>query len=240
MEKTIAEAESFANDLSSHLGDLSKVDLLVFPPFFAVTPTARALDGKGVAIGAQDLYFEERGAFTGEVSTAMIADAGATHALVGHSERRHVIGESNDIIARKLGAAIDGGLTPVLCVGEKIEEREAGEHESYVEEQLTTAYAGLDREAASRVIVAYEPVWAIGTGKTATPDDAEAMHAFIRNWLAGRYDAALAEQTRILYGGSVKPDNAAGLLGQENIDGALIGGASLQVDSYTAIARAAA
>ena len=239
MEKTIAEAEAFATKLKSHLGGVSGCDLLICPPFFAVTPTARVLEGTAVAVGAQDLYFEKGGAFTGEVSTTMIADAGASFVLVGHSERRHVIGEANDIIARKLHAALDGGLTPVFCVGEKIEEREAGRHEAYVETQMATAYDGLDRDAASKVIVAYEPVWAIGTGKTASPEDAEAMHAFIRAWLTSHYDAGLAEQTRILYGGSVKPDNAAALLGQENIDGALIGGASLKVDSYVAIAQAA-
>ena len=240
MEKTIGEAESFAKELTSHLDGLPACDLLICPPFFSVAPVAKALGGASVAIGVQDMFWEERGAYTGEISAEMIKDAGATHVLIGHSERRHVIGESNEVIARKLRAALDAGLIAVLCVGEKIEQREAGEHEAYVREQLNTALSGLEPEAMANVVTAYEPVWAIGTGKTATPEDAEAMHAFVRSWFSDQFNGDIADRMRILYGGSVKPDNAARLLSQGNIDGALIGGASLKVDSYTAIARAAA
>jgi triosephosphate isomerase len=189
-------------------------------------------------VGAQDLFWEANGAFTGEISAGMIESAGATYVLVGHSERRHVIGEDNDIVARKLLAALQSSLTPILCVGEKIEHRDAGEHQAYVRVQLETAFSGVSEEAAARVVIAYEPVWAIGTGKTATPGDAVAMHGFIRGWVRENLRGDLAGRLRIQYGGSVKPDNAATLLGEEEIDGALIGGASLEADSFLAIAAA--
>ena len=239
MHKTRTESEAFARSVRERVSEAPSCDLLIFPPFFSVPVVAETLAGTGVGVGAQDLYFEASGAFTGEVSAQMVADAGAGWVLVGHSERRHVLGESNEIVAKKLGAALAAGLSPILCVGERIEEREADTATDVVREQLEIALAGLTAGDFERIVIAYEPVWAIGTGKTATPEDAEEMHGFIRNWLSAAAGSDVAEQMRIQYGGSVKPDNAAGLLGRVEIDGALIGGASLEADSFLAIAAAA-
>jgi triosephosphate isomerase len=236
MNKTISEAREFAEAMKPRLAEVGGCDLLLFPPFMAIPRTVGLLDDTAVAVGAQDLFWEASGAYTGEISGGMIRDVGATHVLVGHSERRHVIGEGNDVVERKLRAALASDLTPVLCVGERIEEREAGRHEPYVMEQLEAGLGGLSIAEVSRVVVAYEPVWAIGTGKTATPADAVAMHAFIRGWVRGEFRGDVAGRMRILYGGSVKPDNAASLLSEDEIDGALVGGASLDVDSLLAIA----
>lgn len=238
MQKSIAEGEAFASGLKTELASLPPRDLVVFPPFFALPAVATALEGTRVAVGAQDIFWEREGAYTGEISGGMIKDAGGTYALIGHSERRHVIGESNEVAARKLQASLDAGLVAVLCVGEQLSHREAGEAESFVREQLDSAFSGLGADDLSRIIVAYEPVWAIGTGKTATPDDAQAMHRLIRARVAERFGDGTGDGVRILYGGSVKPENAAELLAREEIDGALIGGASLHVDSFAGIARA--
>ena len=238
MHKTIGETGSFCEELKSSLPTLPECDILVCPPFLSVPAAVAVVADTDIAIGAQDLFYEEQGAYTGEVSGRMIVDTGATHVLVGHSERRHVIGESDAVVGRKLRAALDAGLTPVFCVGEKIEQREAGEAEPYVRAQMESALADLQADDFGRVVVAYEPVWAIGTGRTATPDDADEMHRFVRRFVGDRFGAATAETVRILYGGSVKPDNAASLLGRDNIDGALIGGASLEVESFLAIAGA--
>ncbi|HEX6790265.1 MAG TPA: triose-phosphate isomerase [Candidatus Krumholzibacteria bacterium] len=237
MNKTIAEAVVFVPPLRDALPRLSDVDLAVFPSFLGIRPVVDALQGTDVAVGAQDVYFEANGAYTGEVSAAMIRDAGGTMVLVGHSERRHVLGESDETVAKKLVAALQAGLTPVLCVGELISERDAGNARSVVERQLTTAFAAVAAALAPRTVVAYEPVWAIGTGRTASPDDAAEMHAAVRAWLSGRLGNA-ADGMRILYGGSVKPDNAAGLIARENVDGFLVGGASLDPASFVAIATA--
>lgn len=238
MTKTIAEAESFVKSMVPALASASHCDLLIFPPFFAVPAVAGLLRDSKVSVGAQDLFWEEKGAFTGEISGEMIRDAGAGWVLVGHSERRHVIGESDEIIRKKLAAAYQSGLKPILCVGETLDLREAGEAESYVKKQVTSAISGLDKSQLASLVIAYEPVWAIGTGKTATPDDAEEMHALIRRLVAEMSGEGIAGNLIIQYGGSVKPDNAASLLAREHIDGALIGGASLEVDSFLAIAQA--
>lgn len=238
MNKTIPEVRKFVEAMKPGLGKLPDCDLLVFPPFTALARTVGLLDGTGVAVGAQDLFWESEGAFTGEISAGMIEDIGATYVLVGHSERRHILGEDNSVVARKLQAALRSKLTPILCVGEKIEHRDASEHEAYVREQLETALSDLDSDQMTRIVVAYEPVWAIGTGKTATPADAVAMHAFIRGWVREAFRGDVAGRLRIQYGGSVKPGNAASLLSEEEIDGALIGGASLEPDSYLGIAAA--
>jgi triosephosphate isomerase len=239
MNKTRAEAESFASELAGSIDAAGDFDLLVIPAVFSVSVVARALAGTGCAVGAQDLYWEKSGAFTGEVSADMIKDAGASYVLVGHSERRHVLGEDNAVVARKLRAAVDGGLTPILCVGEKLDEREAGHAEGVVGVQVDTALAGWTADEVTRIVIAYEPVWAIGTGRTATPDDAAAMHAFVRARLRSGFGDGVAGGMRIQYGGSVKPDNAGELLGRPDIDGALVGGASLQVQSFLGIAAAA-
>jgi triosephosphate isomerase len=238
MNKTISEARAFVETMIPGLGDLPDCDILIFPPYMAVPRTLGLLDGTNVSVGAQDLYYEDEGAFTGEISGGMIADVGATYVLVGHSERRHVIGESNELISRKLQAALRYNLTPILCVGEKIEHREAGEHEAYVREQLDSALSGLAVEQMTRVVIAYEPVWAIGTGKTATPEDAVTMHTFVREWVREVFRGDVAGRLRIQYGGSVKPENASRLLSEEQIDGALIGGAALDPASFLAIAAA--
>lgn len=238
MNKSLADAEAFAGELVGSLDGLGDCDLLVIPSFFAVPLLSRALAGTGVEVGAQDLFWEEAGAFTGEVSGAMIRDAGASYVLVGHSERRHLIGEDDAVVAKKLRAALEAGLTPILCVGEGLEDREAGRHEDVVGAQVDAALSGWNARDVERIVVAYEPVWAIGTGKTATPDDAEAMHRFVRDKVRSDF-GGVADELRIQYGGSVKPDNAAILLSRGDIDGALVGGASLQVQSFIGIARGA-
>jgi len=216
------------------------VDVAVCPPFVYLQAVARAVSSSSVAVGAQDVYYQPKGAFTGEISASMLKDTGCTYALCGHSERRHVIGETDELINKKVTAAIVGGLLPILCVGELQSEREAGQTEEVVTRHIRKGLAGLSDEKASAVTVAYEPVWAIGTGLTATPEQAQETHEFIRGILAEIYDGQLAEEIRILYGGSVKADNAADLMGRADIDGVLVGGASLKVDDFVAIIEAAA
>jgi triosephosphate isomerase len=215
------------------------VDVAVCPPFVYLQAVARAVSSSSVAVGAQDVYYQDKGAFTGEISASMLKDTGCAYALCGHSERRHVIGETDELINRKVTAAIVGGLLPILCVGELQSEREAGQTEEVVTRHIRKGLAGLSAEKASAVTVAYEPVWAIGTGLTATPEQAQEVHEFIRGLLAEIYDGQLAEGIRILYGGSVKADNAADLMGRADIDGVLVGGASLKVDDFVAIIEAA-
>ena len=215
------------------------VTVAVFPPFVYLKTVGDALNGSSIAIGAQDVYFESDGAFTGEISIAMLKDIGCNYCLCGHSERRHVIGETDELINKKVSAAISGGLLPVLCVGELLEEREAGQTEEVVTRHIEKGLAGLSDEKLEAVTIAYEPVWAIGTGLTATPQQAQESHDFIRKLLGRMYNERLASETRILYGGSVKPDNAADLMGQEDVDGLLVGGASLKADDFLAIIRAA-
>jgi triosephosphate isomerase len=239
MNKTIAEAMAFVPPLRAALPRLSAVELAVFPSFFGVRPLADALADAGVAVGAQDMHWEAGGAFTGEVSGAMLRDSGASMVLVGHSERRHVMGESDEVVARKLAAALRDGLTPVLCVGELLSERDAGLERAVVERQLASALHGITGEVAPRIVVAYEPVWAIGTGRTAIPQDAADMHAAVRAWLSGHF-AGAAGRMRILYGGSVKPENADGLVARDHVDGFLVGGASLDPATFVAIAEAVA
>jgi len=211
----------------------------VFPPFVYLQSVARALSASSVAVGAQDTYFQSNGAFTGEISSSMLKDIGCTYVLCGHSERRHVIGETDKLINKKVAAAISGGLLPILCVGELLAERDAGQTEKVVTRQLKTDLADLSVEKVSAVTIAYEPVWAIGTGRTATPQQAHEAHNFIRKLLAQMYNERLAEEIRILYGGSVKSANAADLMHQQDVDGLLVGGASLNAEDFLAIIRAA-
>jgi triosephosphate isomerase len=215
------------------------VDVAVCPPYVYLQAVARAVSASSVAVGAQDVYYEAKGAFTGEISASMLKDIGCAYALCGHSERRHVIGETDEVINRKVTAAIVGGLLPILCVGELQSEREAGQTEEVVTRHIKKGLAGLSAEKVSAVTVAYEPVWAIGTGLTATPEQAQEVHELIRGFLAEIYDGQLADEIRILYGGSVKADNAADLMGRADIDGVLVGGASLKVDDFVAIIEAA-
>ncbi len=215
------------------------VDVAVCPPFVYLQAVTAAVSTANVAVGAQDIYFEQKGAFTGEISTSMLKDVGCAYALCGHSERRHVIGETDGLINKKVSAAISGGILPILCVGELLEEREAEKTEEVVTRQVKEGLAGLSAEKFSAVTLAYEPVWAIGTGLTATPQQAQEVHALIRKLIGELYDSKLAEEVRILYGGSAKPDNAAELMSQQDVDGLLVGGASLKADDFVAIIQAA-
>lgn len=215
------------------------VDVLICPTYVYLDAVAGASKSSKVHVGSQDVYFEEKGAFTGEISTAMVKDIGCSHVILGHSERRNVIGESDGLINKKVHAVLAAGLTPVLCVGELLEQREAGQTMAVVESQIDGSLAGLSTDQANQIVIAYEPVWAIGTGKTATPEQAQEVHSDLRKLISKRYTDATADGVRILYGGSVKPGNAADLLSQDDIDGALVGGASLKSDSFLQIIAAA-
>ena len=214
------------------------VTVAVCPPFVYLQSVAKTLSSSNIAVGAQDIYFEPEGAFTGEISASMLKDVGCSYCLCGHSERRHVIGESDELINKKVAAAVSGGLLPILCVGELLEEREASQTNDVVTRHVKEGLAGLSAEKLEAVTIAYEPVWAIGTGLTATPEQAQEVHDFIRKLLGQMYDEKTAEEIRILYGGSVKPNNAADLMSQKDIDGVLVGGASLKADDFLAIIQA--
>jgi triosephosphate isomerase len=217
--------------------EFNKVDLLLCPPHVYLNVVAQAVAGSPVAVGGQNMYHEPTGAFTGEVSGAMLVDAGATAVILGHSERRHVLGETDTDVNRKVVAALQVNLTPILCVGELLAQREAGLTSEINRGQIEGSLAGLGPEQVLQIVIAYEPVWAIGTGKVATPKQAEEVHADLRRLLAERYNQAVADQVQILYGGSMKPGNARDLLEQPNVDGGLIGGASLKVDDFLGIAQ---
>jgi triosephosphate isomerase len=216
------------------------VSVAVCPPFVYLQAVAKTLSASSIAVGAQDLYIESQGAFTGEISASMLKDIGCSYVLCGHSERRHVIGETDELINKKVAAAIGGGLLPILCVGELLAEREASQTNEVVTRQIKNGLAGLSVEKVSAVTIAYEPVWAIGTGLTATSQQAQETHGFVRKLLAELYDAQLAEEIRILYGGSAKPGNAGELMAQQDVDGLLVGGASLNAEDFIAIIQAAA
>jgi triosephosphate isomerase len=241
MNTDLASAVELAEDVVAGCGTMiESCDVALFPPFPYLQAVGRALGHHGLLLGAQDVYPEPDGAFTGEVSTSMLLDLHVETVLAGHSERRHVIGEGDELVAAKLTAALAAGLKVVLCVGETREQRNAGTTQEIVGRQLEAGLAGVDADGMRDVVIAYEPVWAIGTGETATPEDAEREHAFIRGRLAELYDDDVADATRIQYGGSVKPNNAEDLIAGENIDGFLVGGASLKADDFLAIIRAAA
>ena len=215
------------------------IEVGVCPPFVYLPAMVEAAAGSHIAVGAQNVYFEPKGAFTGEVSTDMLKDVGVTHVIIGHSERRHVFGESNDLINKKVKAALDAGLVVILCSGELLEDREAGKTNDVLRTQIEKGLDGVALADAQSLIVAYEPVWAIGTGKTATTDQAQEAHAFVRGLLAERLGPELAGALRIQYGGSVKPENARELMSQPDVDGALVGGASLKAASFVGIVREA-
>ncbi len=239
MFTTAATARALASAVARGLGDEDRVTVAVCPPFPYLTTVAEAVRCTRVALGAQNLYPEDEGAFTGEVSPTMLRDVGCEYVIIGHSERRHKLGDADAFINRKVLAGLAAGLKVILCVGETLPEREAGRYEEVFERQVTQGLAGVSADALPRLVLAYEPVWAIGTGKNATPDQAQAVHAGLRRRFAGLYGAAAAESLVIQYGGSVKPENAAALMGQPDVDGGLIGGASLQADSFLAIVRGA-
>jgi len=239
MNTSRADAAALAEALVERMGSLTAVDLAVCPPLVYLDAVRGALDGSVIALGAQNMYYEDNGAFTGETSGAMLKDIGCRYVILGHSERRHVMGETDEMVNRKLIKALADGLDPILCVGELLEEREAAQTDEVVRRQVKIGLEGIARDQAERITIAYEPVWAIGTGKTATPDQAQEVHAMIRSLVADLYDKELAEGLRIQYGGSVKPSNAAELMGQADVDGALVGGASLKADDFAGIVEAA-
>jgi triosephosphate isomerase len=218
----------------------SAVDVAVCPPLVYLDAVAQTLAGSSLQLGAQNVYFESVGAFTGEVSAAMVRDVGCRYVILGHSERRNILGETNAEVNRKVHAVLAEELIPIVCVGELLEQREAGQTMETIAAQFTGSFAEIREAHAARCVIAYEPVWAIGTGRVATPAQAEEVHAYIRQLLTERFGADVARSVRIQYGGSVKPENAAELLAQPNIDGALVGGAALKADSFLAIVRAAA
>lgn len=231
------EALALARGIIDGLGGPSGREVVVFTPAVHLREVSALCAGSPVAVGAQNMHFEKEGAFTGEISPAMVKDAGARWILIGHSERRHVFHETDEDVRKKLRAALAEGLLPMVCVGELVEEREAGRSEDVVRVQIEKALEGLSREEAASVVIAYEPVWAIGTGKVATPDMAQSMHRYIRGVVGKRFGGEIASAMPLLYGGSVKPDNIAGLFSMRDIDGALVGGASLKAASFLEIAR---
>lgn len=235
MNLTRSEAIALASAVAKEVGDAADVDVAICPPSVYLDAVSQAVSGSNVALGAQNMYHQAGGAFTGEISAGMLLDVGCKYVILGHSERRHVLGETDEAINQKVHAALAVGLLPIVCVGETLEERESGQTQSVVKTQVEGSLAGLTAEQMLQVVVAYEPVWAIGTGKVATPAQAEEVHADLRSLLETRYNPQVAAAIRIQYGGSVKPDNAAELLGQPNIDGALVGGASLKVDDFMGI-----
>jgi len=235
MHKTVPEALELVRELKTLVSGVTDRDILVCPPFTALYPVGRELKGSNIALGGQNMFYEEEGAFTGEISPLMLKDVGCSYVILGHSERRHIFGETDELINRKVISAAEHGLIPILCVGETLEEREAGETEKVVERQVREGLKGLSSE--SELVIAYEPVWAIGTGKTATPELAQEVHSFIRSILSDLFGREKAEGIRILYGGSVKPQNAKGLLEMPDIDGALVGGASLKAESFAKIVK---
>lgn len=230
---------ALVHGLLDSLSASENVDVAVCPPPVYLHDVGAALRGSQVMLGAQNMYHKDDGAFTGEVSGPMLGDLGCQCVILGHSERRQFFGETDASVNEKLNAALANGLTPIVCVGETLEQREAGETEAVIASQVRGSLAGLSAEEGGKLVVAYEPVWAIGTGKTATPAQAEEVHAQIRSLLSELFQASVADSIRIQYGGSVKPENASELLGQPNIDGALVGGASLKAESFAAIVAAA-
>jgi len=237
-ETSVSLAEAIAAGTMGLAGE--KVDVAVCPPFVYLGSVFEAVSNSRIAVGAQNVYFERKGAFTGEVSVSMLKDIGCTYVLCGHSERRHILEETDEMVNKKVGAAISGGLLPIMCVGELLEQREAGLTVEVVSRQVKAGLAGLGEEKVSAVTLAYEPVWAIGTGRTATPEQAQEVHAVIRDFVGELFGVGLSDEMRILYGGSVKPGNAALLMHEKDVDGLLVGGASLSAEDFIEIIKAAA
>ena len=235
--KTISEARELATKLKEGLADVSDCEIIIAPVFTALAPLAAEVAESNIQLAAQNCHPAESGAFTGEVSALLLKDAGCTSVIVGHSERRQLFGETDAFINAKIKAVLAAGMQAIFCIGETLEERESGEMFDVLTRQVREGLSGLDSNAMSNVVIAYEPVWAIGTGKVASAEQAQDAHVFIRGLLAGLFAGEVEAQTRILYGGSVKPDNVDGLMAQEDIDGALVGGASLKADDFIRIVR---
>lgn len=235
--KTLSEATALVEGLKPLVQGGPEVEVVVAPVFTAISSVATTVAGSRIKVAAQDCYWEEEGAFTGEVSPRLLKDAGCSHVIIGHSERRQYFGETDETVNRKTKAALAAGLTVLVCVGETLAQREAGNTFKVIETQLKGGLQGVACGEPQQVVIAYEPVWAIGTGKTASDEQAQEVHAFIRGVLAQLYSQTTADAIRIVYGGSVKPDNVKGLMAQPDVDGALVGGASLKADSFAAIVR---
>ncbi len=240
MNKSSAEATALVTDIVAAVGRSADVDVVVCPPFTALESVGKALDGSNVKLGAQNMHHEASGAFTGEISAPMLRALFATHVILGHSERRAYFSETDAFINKKVLAALKNQLKPILCVGETLAERESGATLKVVQTQLEAGLEGVSKEFAASIVIAYEPIWAIGTGKVATTEQAQEVHAFIRGLLVKLFGDAIAQKVRILYGGSMKPANAPELLAQKDIDGGLIGGASLEARSFVELVTAAA
>jgi len=239
MFKTIVETRAYFSAFLPLVEGAKNCDIVIAPPFTSILAAVGAAKGSNVAIAGQDVYWEQEGAFTGEISPHMLVEAGCRYVIIGHSERRQFFGETDETVAKETKAALAAGLTPIVCVGETLAEREAGMTERVCRTQFRDSLGALTTEEFSRILVAYEPVWAIGTGKTATPDIAASAHRFLRQCAEEHFSAGHASALRILYGGSVKPDNIQGLMAQEQLDGALVGGASLDAKSFAAIVKEA-
>jgi triosephosphate isomerase (TIM) len=235
MYKTRGEAAAFIEALKPRVANVTHREIIVAPPFTALATASEAAKASPIRVASQDVHWDSEGAHTGDISPQMLLDAGCSHVIIGHSERRHDHGETDEQVNRKLKAALASGLAPIVCVGETLEEREGGETQKVLERQFLGGFAGLTPPEFSRIMMAYEPVWAIGTGRTATPEQAAESHAYLRQLVRGQFGDERAQAVRILYGGSVKPQNIAGLMAQEELDGALVGGASLSVESFFAI-----
>jgi triosephosphate isomerase len=240
MNKNVAEAKALVEAIKRDLAQETKVDVVLCPPFTAIDGVSQAVSGSQIAVGAQNMHWEASGAFTGEVSAAMLRELHCRYVILGHSERRQFFGETDAGVNKKTLAALNAGLKPIVCVGETLAERDGGKIESVITTQVNGSLAGMTAAQIKGVVIAYEPVWAIGTGRTATPEQAQEVHALIRGLLVKLSDKATAESVRIQYGGSMKPDNAAELLAKPDIDGGLIGGAALNAASFIEIVKAAA
>jgi triosephosphate isomerase len=234
MHKTLHEACALARAIRDGIADVTHCQVVLAPPYTALAAVAAEIEGSSLILAAQNVHWESKGAFTGEISVPMLIDTGCSMAIIGHSERRQYFGETDATVHRRARAALTSGLQPIVCIGETLEERESGQHHAKVAQQLAGGLDGLTGTSLLRIILAYEPVWAIGTGRTASPETAQEMHAYIRKCLSERFGAA-AQEVRILYGGSVKPDNIDALMQQPDIDGALVGGACLEAESFLRI-----
>ncbi|MHA2471942.1 MAG: triose-phosphate isomerase [Promethearchaeota archaeon] len=236
---TPRESREMLDELIPLVEKIQNVDIVIAPPFTSLLSAKEILQDTNIELGAQNMYFEERGAFTGEISPNFLREIGVTYVILGHSERRNVFNESNSLINNKLKKALQIGLKPIVCIGEHLEEREAGKTKDIIQTQLRETFRDLTKDQIKQIIIAYEPIWAIGTGKTASPEQAEEIHVYIRKLLSQAYDNETGDLIRIQYGGSIKPNNAEELFSKENIDGGLVGGASLQAGSLTQIIKAA-
>ncbi len=237
MFKNQKETRAFFRALKPLVAEVTDCDMVIAPPFTDIPAAVKAAKGTPIGISAQDVFWEKQGAFTGQVSTSMLVEAGCRYAIIGHSERRQFFGETNETVFKKTKSALAAGLTPIVCIGEMLADREAGNTEKVIQSQFQCSVGALTPEEFSRILIAYEPVWAIGTGRTATPDMAAAVHKFVRQCAAEKFTASHASALRILYGGSVKPDNIQGLMAQEELDGALVGGASLDPKSFASLVK---